>query len=206
MARNREHSAPRSSYLDPYGRRHGGTADDEGDETMRGPVLAVTAGIVLAAAAAVTTAAHASTVPGACGAGDLTTTVDESDMYSKGGHYFENLDVTLTNMTDTACVLEGTPAVALTGPATGSFAHSYQLPQTGTTPLLTLSRGTEARVTVRVHVLPEAQDVWQPQRMLITLPGSAETVTVAWPDGLTIQQESKPLPGLGAPNAVEAGA
>jgi hypothetical protein len=169
---------------------------------MRGPVLAVTAGIMLAAGVAVATAAQASTASAVCGAGDVTTAVDEGDMYSKGGRYFEDLDIAFTNMSGAACVLEGMPAVELTGPATASFQRSYHVPQSGTATLLTLTSGASAHTTLRVHQLPEEENAWEPQRMRITLPASAETVTVAWPQGLTIQQETQALPGLGLPNVV----
>ncbi|WP_067494909.1 DUF4232 domain-containing protein [Actinoplanes sp. TFC3] len=173
---------------------------------MRVPVLAVTTGLLLAAGATVASVAHAATVPGRCSAVDLTVAVHEGDMYSKGAEYFENLRIELTNMTTTSCVLDGTPAVELTGPAGGSFDRSYSLPHSGTAPLLTLTSGTTAPTTVRVHVLPDAQDAWQPQRMRITPPGATGAVTVDWPEGLTILQEKTELPGLGLPNRVEPAA
>jgi Protein of unknown function (DUF4232) len=176
---------------------------------MRKRVLVVAAAAVVSAVAGSALALHnpakaeAATL-GSCAIGNLSATATDEEMFEKGGEFFENVRLTYTNESSATCTLSGNPVVALTGPTTGGWKQTVNLPATGTATTLTLARGESAHSTIRVRLLPEEEHMWQPAALRVRLQGTAATASVAWPEGLTIRQENKTLPGLGLPNSVGA--
>jgi hypothetical protein len=175
---------------------------------MRTPVLATTAaGIMLV------TGCSAPESPAAvaialqkdhCTAGELKASAGDGDMYSEAGEYFENVRLTFRNTSAAACAVDGHLRVELAGPATGAFRPVFPLPATGAPARVILEPGETGHATIRVHVLPGADDLWQPTGLTVRLPGDDTPARLPWPDGLAITQDTTPLPAAGPPNSVQA--
>jgi hypothetical protein len=162
---------------------------------MRVVALAMmTAGMLAAGgvtAALATTTGPATPVP--CSPGAVT--LGEGDMVTEGGKYFEYVRLTLTNDSKKPCVVGAHPAVTLSGPGggtvgeqgSGASSGTFAVPQIGEQLRLTLEVGEAAHSTVRVRVMPEATDPWQPSALRLTLGADAGDLT--WPEGLAIVQQ-----------------
>ncbi|WP_306210277.1 DUF4232 domain-containing protein [Actinoplanes sp. RD1] len=172
---------------------------------MRVPVLAmVVAGIAVVASGSI---AHAATAEagtaGPCAEGALAVLVEDGGITGDEDAWFEEVRLTLTNTASEACRVEGPLGVRLTGPKSQAFAAALDVPASdGAHDGVVLGAGKSAHATVRVQVLPGAEDVWEPGWMRVRLAGTGVSLVAAWPEGLAITQLTAPLPGTGLPNSV----
>lgn len=156
---------------------------------MRGTVLAVAAGVVLAAGGGTMAAQHASAAeapaPAPCTAGDLAASLTESEMYRSGPGYYENVRVTLTNTAAGSCTLEGAPAVTLT-----AGRDPWAVPAVGTPEHLLVAPSQAVHTTLRLRVAPEATEVWEPETLHLLLPLADEPTELSWPSGLAVERSA----------------
>lgn len=132
----------------------------------------------------------------ACTADNLTIKIEESDMYARSGAFFENVRLVLTG----ACALDEPTTVTLTGPSRGAWKSTLTLPVPPSQ--VELAGNRPAAATIRVRVRPEAQDAWQPTHLKLALDGGT-TLTIAWPAGLAITQDTAALPDGSLPNSID---
>jgi hypothetical protein len=147
-------------------------------------VAMMTAGML--AAGGVTAALATTTTPVkpvACAPGAVTLV--EGDMITDGGKYFEEVRLVLTNGFTTPCFVDAHPEATLTGPEGDTLA----VPQLGEQLKLTLSAGESAHTSVRVRVVPDATDTWEPGSLRLAL-GAAGAADLTWPEGLAIVKQN----------------
>ncbi|MBK1786027.1 DUF4232 domain-containing protein [Prauserella cavernicola] len=171
-------------------------------------VKRVTAGVAAAAGALVLGITTASATTGApvetgqagevppCASGQLKLSASEPQQAGASGQH--TMTLSLKNISESTCGVDGLPTVELVGPEHDVYGDTFQLPQgTPDGGFAALVPG-EASEIAEVTVLSPAQgsETWTPDTIEVTPPGESSPLIQDWPDDLPVlRQDGATHPG-----------
>ena len=117
----------------------------------------------------------------------------------------QGYQIRLTNKSAATCEMYGFPGADLVGRATSQWKSRFSLPRSGGRTTVRLAPGATAHVDLRVAQGPNSDSPWQPTTLQVTPPDETTHLSIAWPAGERIIQDTSVLPGgLGLASYINA--